>query len=275
MATHTQSNQDTRKTTIIFGYSLFAAAIATLIIGTILPWTTLIFNPTTIKLNVLTTLFVFITAAIVPFLAAYIIGDKSTRVKNKTTHHYNGVLFGVLTYWISLFFSSIGSLTLNPIREAIPQYWISTIVGSWPILATVLTVAIIAIAYHAHPQRTAGSVLQYRPYQLVLLVSLIAPFALTLPQISSSYLLYTIINITVPFLFVGISYLVLKRAQVSRRARLAHAIVAVTFGILALQFTAQLTSLFQYNTLISYVMTAAGAAVWVLYLWLCVRKKSR
>lgn len=260
-----------RKITVFFGYTLFIAAIAAVIASTIIPWSTLLFSPGVRHLNVLSTLFAFVAAAIVPFLVAYIIGDKTTRSKNKLTHHYNGVLFGVMAYWLSLFFSSVGSYTIAPIRKAFPEFWVSSLVNSWPILATIIVIAIVAVAYHARKQKAGESVLQYRPYQLLLLLSFIAPFTLTLPQLVDGQLLSSVLNIGVPAVFIGISYATLKKAQSSKRARLTHAIIAVTFGILTMQFVAQLIHDITYNTFTTFALIAMGAAVWVLYLRLSVR----
>ncbi len=261
-----------RKVTIIFGYVLFTTAIAAVIVSTIIPWSNLLFSPGIKHLNVLSTLFALVAAAIVPFLVAYIIGDKTTRSKNRLAHHYNGVLLGVMAYWLSLFFNAISSYTVMPIREAVTEYWISTVINAWPIIATIAIIAIIAIGYHARTQKAEESILQYRPYQLVLLASLTAPLVLTLPQIVDGYLLASFLNIGIPIMFVAISYAILKRLQLLRRVRLTHAIIAVTFGIVAMQFAAQLMRDAYYNTVTTFVMVAIGVTVWVLYLWLSLRQ---
>jgi hypothetical protein len=274
MATQKKTSENgQRKITIIFGYGLFVAALAAVIVSTIIPLSTMLLNPVVNRLNVIATLIIFVAGAIIPFLVAYIIGDRTTRAKNKVTHHYNGVLFAVMAYWLSLFFSLIGPFAVDPIRGAIPELWMLQVANSWPILATIVIITIIAVSYHARKQKEGTSVLQYRPYQFVLLVSFIAPLILPLPQITDGYILTQLLSIGALAIFIGISYIVLRKIQPLKQARLTHAIVAVTFGIVSMQFAAQLIRDVPYT--IFMAIAIIGAAVWVLYLWLSVHSTSK
>jgi len=263
-----------RKITVVFGYGLFVAALVAVTVSTIIPWSLMLLNPSAKHLNVVTILATFVAAAIIPFLVAYIVGDKITRTTNKVTHHYNGVLFAVMAYWLSLLFSSIGSLSIAPIRETSPEFWVSSVINLWPILATIIVISVIAVSYHMRTQKAGESVLEYRPYQFVLTASLIAPLLLTLPQIADGYLLASFLNIIVPAIFIGISYMTLRKVQQIKRIRLTYAIVAVSFGIIAMQFAGQMTGNMPYGALVS-VMAAVGAIVWASFLGLSVRQSCK
>lgn len=276
MATQRQTSENSqRKITIIFGYSLFVAALVTVIVSTVIPWSMILFNPVAKQLNIIATLLSFVAAAIVPFLVAYIIGDKTTRTKNKVAHHYNGVLFGVVAYWLSLFFIFLGSSTVAPIRQAIPEVWMATVVNSWPILANILVITIIAVSYHARTQKAGESVLQYRPYQVLLLSSVVATLALTQQYSADGYQLIGLLYVAISAIIIGISYVVLRKAHPFKLARLSSAIVAFSFGIITMGFAGQLASYVGYNTLTTLSVTCIGLATWALYLWLVVRLARR
>jgi hypothetical protein len=277
MATKKQkSNIAQQKITIIFGYSLFIVAIIAMIVSTVIPWSALLLNATVNHLNVMMILLSFIAAAMVPFLVAYIIGDKITRTKNKVTHHYNGVLFGVLAYWLSMFFSYAGSSTVMAIRRAIPQVWLAEIVISWPILATITVIAFIAVRYHARIQKAGESVITYKPYQVLLLTSVVALLALMQLSASDGYQLYAMLYVGVFALFIGITYLVFKKVHPLKSIRLTDAIVAFSFGIIAMGFAGQLTSTVNYTTPVTIAISSLGFLVtWVLYVWLIARLANR
>jgi MFS family permease len=270
------SENGQRKITIIFGYGLFVAALAAVIVSTVIPLSRILLNPVANRLNVTAMLITFVAAAIIPFLVAYIIGDRTTRAKNKVTHHYNGILFAVMAYWLTLLFSFIGPFVATPIRQVIPAFWMLQVVNTWPVLLTIIIIAIIAFSYHARKKKEGTSVLQYRPYQFVLLVSLVAPLILNLSQIAGGYLLTSLLNIGVPAIFIGISYIALRKIQPLKQARLTHAIIAFTFGIVSMQFAAQLVINLPVTTVFTALaMTAVGVAVWVLYLWLSVHATNK
>ncbi len=259
-----------RKITVIFGYSLFVVALLTVIVSIIIPWSAILMNPDAKHLNVIIILLSFISAAIVPFIVSYIIGDKTTRTRNRVTHHYNGILFGVVAYWLSIFFSSIGALA--PIMRTIPGIWMVAAVNAWPILATIFVITIIAINYHARPQKTGQSVLRYKPYQILLISSVIATLILTQQYSAEGYqAIGVLLNIVVPTVFIAISYLMFKKAYTSRPARLSSAIVAFSFGFTAMSFSAQIGSVAGYTVLTTLMATIIGLATWIIYLRLIVK----
>ncbi len=264
-----------KKITIIFGYSLFVVAIIAMIVSTVIPWSMLLLNATVNHLNIIMILLSFIAASMVPFLVAYVIGDKITRTKNKVTHHYNGVLFGVLAYWLSMFFSYASSSTVMAIRKAVPQVWLSEIIISWPILATIAIITIIAVRYHARTQKAGESVINYKPYQVLLLASVVALLALTQLSASDGYQLYAALYTGVFALFIGVSYLVFKKVYPLKSVRLTNAIVAFSFGSIAMGFVGQLISVVGYNILGTLAITGIGIAVWALYLCLVVRSAKK
>ena len=269
MATRTQISERSRqKTTIIFGYSLFATAVVAVILSTVIPWGKLFFNQHVKHMSVLMILIAFVAAAIVPFLVAYIIGDKATRAKNKVTHHYNGVLFGTLAYWLSQLFASIGTLPFQVSGAAVDTTWAAPIANMWPIVATIILITIIAVSYHAKKQKVGESVLQYRPYQVLLFLSVIVSLVLSQQFLAEGYQpIGGLLNIAMPLVLIGISYMVITKAYPRKLSRLVVAIVAVTFGYLAMRLAMELTYNITYSVFLGIVATVIGVTVWVGYLW--------
>ena len=268
MATPKQTNENSqRKITIIFGYSLFVVALAAVIVSIIIPWSTILLNPTSKHLSVIVILLSFVSASIVPFIVSFIIGDKTTRTRNRVTHHYNGVLFSVLAYWLSIFFSSIGAL--SPIIRTIPGVWMVAAVNAWPILATIFVITVLALRYHGRTQKTGESVLQYKPYQLLLIASVAATLALTQQYLAEGYQVAGgILNIAIPTIFLAIAYLVLSKVHSIKLTRLSSAIIAFSFGFTTMTFAGQFGAIIGYSALTTLSVTIIGLAVWVLYLWL-------
>jgi len=276
MATRTQISELSRqKVTVIFGYSLFATAIMAVIISTVIPLGTILFSPHVKQLNVWMILIAFVAAAIVPFLVAYIIGDKATRAKSKVTHHYNGVLFGALAYWLSQLFVSIGALPFRAIWGTIDSVWAAPVANIWPILATIVVIAIVAVSYHSRKQKAGESVLQYTPYQLLLFGSVLISLVLSQQYITEgSQIIGGLLNIAVPLILIGISYTSIARVYPRKPARLVVAIVAVTFGYLAMQLAMELTYNVTYSVFLGIVATVIGVAVWVGYVRLSRKRQS-
>lgn len=262
--------------TIIFGYSLFALTIIELLLSTVIPLTGALFTPHVRALNVWVFMISMAAGVILPTLLSYILGDRATHVKNKASHHYNGVLFGITAYWVSLVFSVIGGYTVSPIRDLFPEVTLAAFVNAWPILATTIVMLFVASSYARHQNKKA-SVMEHTPYQVVLVGSIVAVFALGfINQLVTGYgdLIWNFIPIVILGIVVLISYASLGNRP-SRRIRLTSAIVAATIGLVALTIATQLTAGIFYvgSTPVPVIAsTAFGIVVWVAYLAL-IRKK--
>jgi len=273
MVTRKQASENSRrKVTVTFGYGLFAVAVLAVIVVTIIPYGTLLLNPSVKHLNVATMLFAFVAAAIVPFLVAYIIGDKATRTKDKLAHHYNGVLFGILAYWLSQLFGSIEIFPLPIAQPSVSSIWVLSLANIWPILASIIVIAIIATRYHTRKQKAGESALQYAPYRILLFIAVAATLILSYGFIADEHLLIgSFLAIGIPLALIGISYIVIAKSYSDRQARLAIAIAAVSFGYIAMNLGAQLAYNINYSATLGLLTTVLGFIVWVAYMWLIRR----
>ncbi len=274
MNKNTKSSNAQKNTTVLFGYSLFALTVITVIISTVIPFTLSLFNPQVNKLNVTVLLVSLVAGAILPALITYILGDRATHAKNKTPHHYNGVLFGVAAYWLSMLFSNIGSYTVPVVRDNIP-FFLSEIVNAWPIVATIIIMALVAVGYSRNQTKNM-SVLDYRPYQLVLLTT-VAIFFLVLifsQDYSSGIMIaLTATSLVLPILLIGVSYIIISKRKTARLTVLLESVVATSIGLISASLFGQLIS---YSNFPIYPILALTwlvcLLVWVLYLSLVARK---
>lgn len=263
-----------QKVIVCLGYILFALIVIGIIFSTVIPWGQLLLQPHVRYWNVWTVLLALVAGAILPTLIAYFIGDKTTRSKNKLMHHYNGVLFGVLAFWLAPLFSFIGSSLISSLRLNNVHNVIISVVTLWPVLTTVIVLAIVAII-HAR-SHTNGSVLAYAPYRALLLVTVLLANTvpvLLYPPTSKDDSIRALVSIAAPVIFIAISYAVLqKRKNETRLNRLMLAVVAVSIGVITMSAVAQIMPRAAMasgiiNSISMVVSIIFGVAVWIFCLW--------
>ena len=272
MIKHKNTSKLHDKITTIFGYSLFALMVISFLSTTAIPFSFSLQYPTARHFNIIVIIIVFAIAVILPALASYFIGDNATHSKNKALHHYNGVLFGVVAYWVAMVFSWISFNSIFGMNTPFPGPLVITNVT--PVILTILVMAIIAANY-AKKQKNVASVLHYRPFQLTLIASVIGAFFV--PYISGpvdfNVIAGSILWLFMPLAAIGIAYKVLAKYQVTRLARLSEAVIAMSFGWITIwvadSFIAYLQLPYQIASIPGYVV---GLVVFLVYLYLRVRK---
>lgn len=267
MSKKKQSPTDRQRTiTTRFGYGLFVAAVTSLTISTIIPWTGLLLQPGIRKLNVVITLLVFVISALLPPVMAYILGDKSTRYSGATRHHFNGVLFSLASFWLSILFGMISSETIQPLRKAFGDIP-AMILNAWPLVAIILIMGLVAV-YYAHHQHRQDTVLDSKPYQIMLFGSMIATLLYMLASqlfTIATYSVASLLYIILPIAFVAMSYVALRRGQ---PLRLPYAVIATSIGLCATALAGQFIALWSFDMLASCTI---GLWVWASYLLLMRR----
>jgi len=261
------------KTTTVFGYGLFIVNAIVVALG-LITFGAVFFEPYTNQLNV-AILLIFIAAhLILPTLVSYIIGDKAAHAKNKKLHHYNGVLFGIAAYWLSMLVGNISSVIQIPNIENTP-FVLARIFSAWPILATIAIMTIVAVVYNRKP-RNNKTMLQYLPYQLALFGAVVGTFVFTIINLYPStlnfdYLPSYIMTILTFLVLVAISYKAIPKNNNSAPAHTAQSIVAVSIGLISVALVGQ----FAYPLIagIAEITSyACGLIVWIIYLRLMSRK---
>ena len=260
--------------TVVFGYSLFALIVLGTILWTVIPLSNALFYPTSRHFNIIALMISFVAAAILPALASYVLGDRATHNKNKALHHYNGVLFGVAAFWVATALSYVGWAPLASIDE-LPVPFPSVLASAVPIILAVAVMAVVAITY-AKKKKNSLSVLEHRPYQIVLIGSILA-FNLSIAMsgnYDSSVKLWEIIT---PYIYLAVlvfvSYRVLAKHHISRLARLTDALIAMSFSYITItsigSYIAFLNLHWSFTLVWSYII---ASVVWATYLYLQNRK---
>lgn len=257
--------------TTLFGYGLFGLLILAFLLTTVLPLASVFHHPTARHINIITLIVVFAIATILPTLAAYVIGDKSTHSKKNTLHHYNGVLFGFAAYWVAILLSWVNfSALFGASNEPYPAPLVATNIP--PVILTLVAMSVLAFSF-AKYQKKNTSVLHFFPYQLILAISVagafVAPYFSNLVVISVT----SFGTLAVPLIATGIAYAALNNQKMSTPAQLSDALIAMSIGWITLWIAQSFLSLVQ---LPHYAVALASCAValvtFVSYLYLRVRK---
>lgn len=268
-------NKNQYKITVLFGYGLFAFTVLTLIFSTIIPFGSALFYPTARHLSIIVLLIAFIAVAILPALLAYILGDKATHAKNKNLHHYNGVLFAVASYWLAFLFSSITYGWYMEVSQLQPPF--SSLVGFlMPIVLAIAVMMVVAIAY-AKKQKGSVSVLEYRPYQLVLAGSIVA-FMLDMlryQDVTNNTILISLAYTIIPVILTAVSYWVLPKAKASRWAHFTDALIAMSFATISATLISTAIAYMDLRlpyTVESWIAYSLALVIWLTYLYFRRRK---
>lgn len=259
------------KVTTRFGYGLFAFIALTLVTATLIPMSSALQYPTARHFNIITLMIAFAIATILPALAAYFIGDRATKSKKSTLHHYNGVLFGLAAFWLSLAISWFQFAQFFGVTaHTFPQYvLVSNIL---PVVLAIGVLCIVAMLF-AKDAKKNTSVLHYRPFQIVLLVATIG--AITIPYIvfEPTVQFGTFAGFGIVFAAILTAYAVLRRQHSDVWSRLTDATIAMSIGWLASMVSGGLLSIadlpYQLTTVLSWVL---GVLVFAAYLFLRIRR---
>lgn len=261
-------------TTAIFGYSLFAITILNQIFFTIIPLSSAMTYPGARYFNIIVLIIAIAVSALLPALGSYILGDRATHSKNKALHHYNGVLFGIAAFWVSSVLGFIGWRGIL-VPADMPAPLSNVILFGIPVALTIIVMAVVAVLYAKNKKRT-HSVLEYLPYQIVLLVSVAAIYLSyntfgTYNSIEERII--GIASLAFPIILTLISYIVLAKHHTSRRTRLTDAAAAMSFGYIASIAIGSFVANFNpYWTAVFGWSYAFGILVWAAYLYLRNRK---
>ena len=241
------------------------------LLTTVIPMTHALQYPTARHFNIIVLIVVFAVATILPALAAYFIGDKSTRSKKDTLRHYNGVLFGFAAYWVAMLMSWVGFSTVFGVsNQPYPAPLIATNVA--PVVLTIILMIILAVAF-AKKRNKNESVLQFLPYQFILIISVVGTFIA--PYVSDSpYVTFAGIgNLLIPAVVTGLAYVVLRKQKISRLARLSDALIAMSIGWIAVWVSDSFIGFLQLPYPIASIPAyVVGLVVFGVYLYFRTRK---
>ena len=267
---HTLTSQN--NITTVFGYSLFVLTVISFVLSTVVPLSLALAHPTARHFNIIVMITAFAIAAILPALASYLIGDRATHTKNKSLHHYNGILFGIAAYWVAQVLTWVGFSSFVFVSE-LPFPAPLAITNTMPVILAIMIMAIIAVTY-AKKQKQTTSVLHYRPYQAVLITSIIGYvlYPIINIDVNSGFAASSLVFLLVPVIIVAIAYKCLARYHQQRLALLCDAIIAMSMGWIATWVADPLIASLQLPYQIAIIPTyVVGLVVYASYLYLRTR----
>lgn len=259
------------------GYSLFGLLIVATLFSTVIPFGTILTNPNSIKLNVTVALIALTVGAILPVLVGYLLGEKSIVSKRKVQHHFNGMAFGLLAYWLMTLIGMVGWMPVLPDQNT--SLMLASIVPS-VIIAIIATLLAIL---HAKSRQAKYDVLQYTPFVVVLLVCIVALPVSSIVSTIATYGVqwYAFFTLVIVLAVAAISYATLTRARLKTIARVGWTAISVSVLFVTIYVGILLESgiasyFLPYPTMGAQLLgnsIATGIAVvaWVVYWSLQVR----
>lgn len=255
---------------ITVGYILFAWMVLGLITGTIVPLAQVFSNPHVRVVNVTVFLVSLIVSALLPALIAYGVGGASTKSKNPQIHHYNGVLFGLLAYWVNVISGMLNADFMNFFYTTLPTP-INTAVGFMvPVAVTAIAVGVLAYYYHRGQGKQLGLV-EYRPFQLSL-IGLVVLYVIAIPFqqfVNGYWSSVTVIEIGL----LLIAYVCLMKMHLSVLQKLTLAAIGTTLALITQYIASQfLPDLYTIATNVwsvsAITLFLTSFMVWALYLYI-------
>lgn len=260
---------------IITGYTIFVLLVLATLLSTIIPYGLILLNPYSIKINVAIALVALTVGAVLPVLVGYLVGDTAIKSKSRFSHHFNGMLFGLLAYWIMMLAGAYVQIPTNLLPHNLHMILMNLLPG-----CIVAIVTVVLTTTYVRSRQAKHDVLSYKPFVIVLATSVIATPLLMLIQntIMQSGAVYSFMAIA-PILVSGsVSYLSLRRTPLRSLERLSWTLVSVSV-LYAMMFATYmvvpsiLDYLIPYSTMEQQTIGSTSATVlaitaWVVY-WIC------
>lgn len=258
------------KVTVLFGYGLFALFLVALIQTTVYPWVTTLFYPAAKHLYILIFAASMIAGGVLPTLLSYFIGDRVTHSKNKLVHHFDGVLFGIAAFWIALFIGYFSTDVITWLRSIFPDTFVLIVNSAWQIAIPALIMAVTAYAY-THQRKRKSSILEFRPYQMVLFgsITLFGISVLVGAFDSSALFINVILTIGMPLFLTALSYVALLKLPLPQSSRLTLSVLSMSFAFIASYITSMsLSYVMAYNDflLFSFITSPVVMVAYLLFI---------
>ncbi len=274
-----KNQQRSAHITIVYGYALFFAALLFTSV-TLYTMGQVLFAALFNHAMIIAIMIGSAAALVIPLFIAYITGSYATHAPSRQLHHYNGVLFGVLGFWLSLVIT-LGDWLL--FSSPMTQEWFFNIgIRLLPAIITIVIVAMLGLLY-ARQTKHQQSLMTFKPFVMTLISVIVLLFIMNVyGYIFNPYdnvavntdVMMIIITLAPAALFAAgalFGYWRARKAGGSRMEGVVKGIIAVTFLVLAFTVAQQLISLIPNATLNGGVMSSLysliiSIAVWVSYM---------
>lgn len=261
---------------VTVGYILFSLLVIATLISTTIPFGILLFNPNALHHNVTITLIAFTLGALLPSLLGYIIGDHSVKTKGKLNHHFAGVLFGLLAYWIMMLLTVF---IATPLEFSESNRNVNLlIVNLAPSIGVAVIATTLAVA-HTRSRQAKQDIIKYKPFSTLLIASVVVTPLWSLIQniVTNSVSIYTFVPFIIVTVAGSISYLSFSKAKINTYDKVTWSAVSVSVLFVAMFAIPQLISsisgyllprsTMETQTLLNWTGFALAFTAWATY-WL-------
>lgn len=223
---------------VITGYILFALLIVAVLLSTTIPFGRMLFDPRVLRNNVAVITVALTVGAILPVFVGYMIGDHSVKSKSRLSHHFSGILFGLLAYWLMTLMSV---LVLIPNELSMGYNARIILINLIPSIGVAIITTILAIA-HVRSRQAKHDILEYKPFSVVLIssIAVLPIWSLVNNIVTNSVNLYTFVS---PAIIIGlglVSYVSLRKTRLSKYGRLTWSVISISVAFVAIYVTSQL-----------------------------------
>lgn len=215
------------KPLVITGYALFAFLFIGVLASTTIPMGSMLFRPDVLHYNVATFTLALTIGALLPFVVGYVAGDHAVKSKSKLQHHFNGVVFGLLAYWLMTLFSTF---IILPGTFLDSQYALRAVtVNIIPSLGVAAVTVALAIA-HMKSRQARKDVIEYKPFGVVLLAAIIAlpVWSLIVSAMDDSVNIYNFVTLAIVLVVGAVSYISLRKTKLTAYKKLVWAGISVS-----------------------------------------------
>ena len=245
-------NKNTKKNMryplVMTGYILFGLLITSVAISTTIPFGIMLFNPRVLHYNVAVTAVALTVGAFLPALLGYIVGDNSVKTKSKLDHHFNGVLFGLLAFWIV---TILGGLDILPYELLVTQQNARMILmNTLPSIAVVLITATLAIA-HTRSRQAKHDILEYKPFSILLIacVAVYSSWTLITDIVTENIGIFSFMLLMITTVFGLLSYVTLRKSKLTTYSKIVWSAVSLSVLFITMFISFQFVSGVSYYVL--------------------------
>lgn len=276
-----------QSTLSITGYILFALLVVSAMLSTIIPYGKMLFNPRALHYNVFLTATALTIGTLLPPLLGYIIGIRFTKVKSKQIRRFNGVLFGILAYWIM---SALPTILLIPSKYFEMSQNVQIILVNLLPSVVVATIAYVIAINHRRSHQSKSDIIKYRPYCFALIGLIVLLLACTLiSSLSSQYATTINVYMFIPLIVImtigTVSYLTLCNSGLNILSKLTWSAISISIAYILVFVLSMIVTWSSYyvvdrqsmelQSIINIIGWVVALISWIIYWYLQAKSLSK
>ena len=225
---------------VVTGYVLFLLLVIATLMSTTIPFGVLLFNPKVMHYNVAVIVIALTIGTLLPVFIGYIIGDHSIKSKSKLNHHFTGMLFGLLAYWLMLLLTITIPIPDKLFTELNVRIMLVNVL---PSVGVAVIAAILSIS-HVRSRYAKHEIIEYKPFSLLLIVSIIALPLWSLIQnvITDTLSIYSFLPIVIVAIAGAISFAGLHKTKLKTYNKVIWSAISVSILFFAMFVLPQFVS---------------------------------